>query len=48
MARILVVEDEPAIALALEDDLRFEGHEVEVTGEGAVAISRRRATADST
>ena len=42
MARILVVEDEPAIALALEDDLRFEGHDVEVTGEGAVAIARAR------
>ena len=42
MARILVVEDEPAIALALEDDLRFEGHDVEVTGESAVAISRVR------
>jgi two-component system alkaline phosphatase synthesis response regulator PhoP len=42
MARILVVEDEPAIALALEDDLRFEGHDVEVTGEGAAAIALGR------
>ena len=42
MAKILVVEDEPAIALALEDDLRFDGHEVEVTGEGAAAIARAR------
>ena len=42
MARILVVEDEPGIALALEDDLRLEGHEVETTGDGAVAIGRAR------
>ena len=34
MARILVVEDEPAIASALEDDLRLEGYEVEVVRDG--------------
>ena len=34
MSRILVVEDEPGIALALEDDLRHEGHEVEVAADG--------------
>src|SRR5262245_6367959 len=31
MARILVVEDEPSIALALEDDLRREGYSVDLT-----------------
>jgi DNA-binding response OmpR family regulator len=30
MTKILVVEDEPGIAMALEDDLRSEGYEVEV------------------
>ena len=30
MTRILVVEDEPGIALGLEDDLRMEGYDVEV------------------
>jgi DNA-binding response OmpR family regulator len=34
MARILVVEDEPGIALALEDDLTMEGHRVEVAVDG--------------
>jgi len=38
--RILVVEDEPGIALALEDDLRLEGYDVEVTGDGTAAIRR--------
>jgi DNA-binding response OmpR family regulator len=45
VARILVVEDEPGIALALEDDLRLEGHDVEVTGDGNVAIRRARESA---
>jgi DNA-binding response OmpR family regulator len=45
MARILVVEDEPGIALALEDDLRLEGHDVEVTGDGTVAIRKAREAA---
>ncbi|MBK7931235.1 MAG: response regulator transcription factor [Bryobacterales bacterium] len=34
MTRILIVEDEPAIALGLEDDLRLEGYEVEVASDG--------------
>src|SRR5262245_18604106 len=34
MTRILVVEDEPGIALGLEDDLRLEGWEVEVAPDG--------------
>jgi DNA-binding response OmpR family regulator len=40
MARILVVEDEPGIAMALEDDLRSEGYEVEVVQDGATASRR--------
>jgi DNA-binding response OmpR family regulator len=34
MARILVVEDEPPLALGLEDDLKLEGYEVEVVRDG--------------
>src|SRR6185295_13198389 len=34
MASILIVEDDPAIALALEDDLRLEGYEVHVSTDG--------------
>ena len=41
-ARILVVEDEPGIALALQDDLRLEGYDVEVTGDGSAAIAMAR------
>ena len=44
MASILLVEDEPAIALALGDDLRLEGYEVEITGDGLVAARRARET----
>lgn len=42
MTRILVVEDEPGIALGLEDDLKMEGYEVEVVSDGAVASRRAR------
>ena len=42
MTRILVVEDEPGIAMALEDDLRLEGYEVEVIADGAQAVKRAR------
>ena len=42
MARILVVEDEPDIALGLQLDLRNEGHEVEVCGDGEDASRRGR------
>ncbi len=38
MARILVVEDEPDIALGLQQDLVLEGYEVEVVGDGESAI----------
>jgi len=42
MTRILVVEDEPGIALALEDDLKMQGYEVEVVGDGDSASRRAR------
>jgi DNA-binding response OmpR family regulator len=45
MTRILVVEDEPAIALGLEDDLEMEGYDVEVVGDGVAASRRARETA---
>lgn len=44
MTRILVVEDEPGIALGLEDDLKMEGYDVEVTSDGDVASRRARET----
>jgi two-component system alkaline phosphatase synthesis response regulator PhoP len=37
MARILVVEDEPTIAMVLRDDLELEGHVVEVVADGETA-----------
>ena len=40
MARILVVEDEPPLALGLEDDLKLEGYEVEVVSDGETASRR--------
>ncbi len=42
MSRILVAEDEPSIAGALEDDLTLEGYDVTVVADGLVAS--RRAT----
>jgi len=38
MTRILVVEDEPSIALPLCDDLRREGYEVELAADGEEAF----------
>jgi two-component system alkaline phosphatase synthesis response regulator PhoP len=40
MARILVVEDEPDIALGLKDDLERHGYEVETVGDGESALHR--------
>ncbi len=40
MPKILIVEDEPSIALALDDDLRREGYETEVAPDGEAAIER--------
>jgi DNA-binding response OmpR family regulator len=40
MKRILIVEDEPSIALALDDDLRREGYATEVAADGGTAAHR--------
>jgi two-component system alkaline phosphatase synthesis response regulator PhoP len=40
MAKILVVEDEPSIALGLKNDLKLEGYFVEVAGDGETALRR--------
>jgi DNA-binding response OmpR family regulator len=45
MTRILVVEDEPGIALGLEDDLKMEGYDVETVADGIAAARRARETA---
>ena len=42
MARILVVEDEPYIALGLKSDLALEGYEVDVARDGETALERAR------
>jgi DNA-binding response OmpR family regulator len=39
-SRILVVEDEPTIAMGLEDDLTIEGFTVEVVSDGVTAAAR--------
>jgi DNA-binding response OmpR family regulator len=45
MARILIVEDETNIVLALEDDLKKEGYDVEIVRDGVRACSRALETA---
>jgi two-component system alkaline phosphatase synthesis response regulator PhoP len=45
MTRILIVEDEPSIAMALEDDLQREGYETELAVDGIGAAERGRAGA---
>jgi len=42
MVRILVVEDDPAIAVGLEDDLTLEGYEVEIAKDGSAGATRAR------
>ena len=42
MKRILIVEDEPSIAMVLEDDLRREGYHTEITADGDAAAPLRR------
>jgi len=44
-AKILIVEDERGIAMALEDDLTLEGYRVEVIGDGVEAVKRARTAA---
>jgi len=45
VTRILVVEDEPGIALGLEDDLKMEGYHVETAADGLAALRRARESA---
>jgi DNA-binding response OmpR family regulator len=45
MARILIVEDEPDIALGLQQDLLLEGYDVEVVNDGERAVDRAEAGA---
>ena len=40
MARILIIEDEPTIAVALQDDLELEGYEVDVAEDGEAGAAR--------
>jgi two-component system alkaline phosphatase synthesis response regulator PhoP len=42
MSRILVVEDEPSIAMALEDELSQHGYDVEVVRDGQAAVDEGR------
>jgi DNA-binding response OmpR family regulator len=42
VSRLLVVEDDDAIALGLEDDLRLEGYEVVVARDGVEAVRTAR------
>ena len=42
MARILIVEDEPGVALAVGDDLTMDGHRVEVAADGPTGARRAR------
>jgi len=42
MTRVLIVEDEPGIALALETDLKIEGYDVEIAADGETASRRAR------
>jgi two-component system alkaline phosphatase synthesis response regulator PhoP len=42
MSRILVVEDEPGIALGLKNELTLEGYETELARDGEAALDRAR------
>jgi DNA-binding response OmpR family regulator len=42
MARILVVEDEPGIALGLKNELMLEGYDTEMVRDGESAVERAR------
>jgi len=43
MARILIVEDEPDLQLTLQEDVRRQGHETAVAGDGEEALRLGRA-----
>ena len=38
--KILVVEDEPTIAIGLQDDLEMEGYEVDAVSDGETALRK--------
>ena len=42
MSRILIVEDDPAIALMVRDNLVYEGYEVECVTDGRMALAKVR------
>ncbi len=42
MTKILVVEDEPDMALGLKDNFEFEGYEVLTAGDGATGLEKAR------
>ena len=42
MTHILIVEDDPSIALALEDDLMLDGYQVSIARDGQDAVVRAR------
>lgn len=44
MNRILVVEDEPTISIALQDDLEEEGYRVEAVADGLTALDKLRSS----
>lgn len=44
MAKILIVEDEPAMQLGLKDNLEFEGYEVEIAGDGEKGLEMIRSS----
>ena len=46
MARILVVEDEPHLAMGLRFNLEADGHQVEVTPDGETALMQLAAAVD--
>src|SRR5258708_4732908 len=42
MTKILIIEDEPGIALGLEEDLTFDGYHVEIASDGELGLRRGR------
>ena len=40
MSRILIIEDNPDLAFGLQKTLEFEGHDVEVAGDGPTGLER--------
>lgn len=44
MPRILIADDEPSIVMAVRDELRFEGFEVDAAASGPEALAKARTT----